>query len=124
MLSKSICRSTANSSEIAASRAKTRINWAKVRLLWGVHPMCDFHEWLKCFQLVGVSYSTSREWFHIQNFTAFNGVVFWEDFVMWRQRRTGVVSLHDSDELEKNKSPLKNHALNLPAKSRKFLSQL
>ena len=73
--------------------------------------------------LAGVSYSTSREWFHIQNFPAFNGVVFWEDFVMWRQRRTGVASIRDSDEPEKNKSPLKNYDLNLPAKARNLLSQ-
>ena len=48
--------------------------------------------------LAGISYSTSREWFHIQNFPTFNGVVFWEDFVMWRQRRTGIASIRDSDE--------------------------
>jgi hypothetical protein len=48
-----------------------------------------------------ISNSTSREWFYIQNFPAFNGVVFWEEFVIWRQRRTGVASLRDSDEPEK-----------------------
>ena len=48
--------------------------------------------------LAGISYSTPREWFHIQNFPTFNGVVFWEDFVMWRQRRTGIASIRDSDE--------------------------
>jgi DNA-binding transcriptional regulator YiaG len=36
--------------------------------------------------LAGISYSSSREWFHIQNFPTFNGVVFWEGFVMWRQQ--------------------------------------
>ena len=73
--------------------------------------------------LAGISYSTSREWFHIQYFPAFNGVVFWEDFVMWRQRQTGVASLRDADESEKNKSPLKKYDLNLPAKAKKILSQ-
>jgi hypothetical protein len=73
--------------------------------------------------LAGVSYSTSREWFHIQDFPAFNGVVFWEDFVMWRQRRTGIAGVRDADESGKNKSPLKNYTLNLPAKAKKLLSQ-
>jgi hypothetical protein len=49
----------------------------------------------------GISYSASREWFHIQHFPAFNGVVFWEDFIMGRQRRKGVASLCDSDEPKK-----------------------
>jgi hypothetical protein len=73
--------------------------------------------------LAGISYSSSREWFHIQNFPAFNGVVFWEDFVMWRQRRTGVASRRDPDEPEKNKFPLKNCDLNLPVKAQNLLSR-
>ena len=73
--------------------------------------------------LAGISYSTSREWFHIHNFPTFNGVVFWEDFVMWRQQQTGVANLCDSNESEKNKSAQKNHELNLPVKARNLLSQ-
>lgn len=34
----------------------------------------------------GISYSTARSWFHLPGFPAFHGVVFWEDFVAWRQR--------------------------------------
>ncbi len=73
--------------------------------------------------LAGVSYSTSREWFHIQGFPAFNGVVFWEDFVLWRQRKTGIVAHCDLTELERNKFSIQNHELSLPEKARKILSQ-
>jgi hypothetical protein len=36
-----ICRSTANSSEVAATCEVTKINGAKVRLPWGVHPISE-----------------------------------------------------------------------------------
>jgi hypothetical protein len=73
--------------------------------------------------LAGIAYSNSREWFHIHDFPTFNGVVFWEDFVLWRQRRTGVSSLSNLDKPEKNKSSLEDYHLNLPPKARKILSQ-
>jgi hypothetical protein len=34
--------------------------------------------------LIGVSYSTAREWFRLPGFPAFRGVIFWQDFVVWR----------------------------------------
>ena len=34
----------------------------------------------------GISYSTARDWFHAKGFPAFNGKVFWQDFVTWRRR--------------------------------------
>jgi hypothetical protein len=73
--------------------------------------------------LTGISYSTSREWFHIQNFPAFNGVIFWEDFVLWRQQRTGIAHAPELREPERTKPSLKNCELNLPAKARNLLSQ-
>jgi hypothetical protein len=73
--------------------------------------------------LAGIAYSNSRVWFHIHDFPTFNGVVFWEDFVLWRQRRTGVSSLSNLDKPEKNKSSLEDYHLNLPPKARKILSQ-
>lgn len=40
--------------------------------------------------LVGVSYSTARQWFHLPGFPAFRGMVFWQDFVDWRKGQAGL----------------------------------
>jgi hypothetical protein len=37
----------------------------------------------------GVSYSTAREWFHLPGFPVFRGVIFWKDFVRWRNGQNG-----------------------------------
>ena len=37
----------------------------------------------------GVSYSTARCWFHLAGFPAFQGVIFWQDFVQWRASQNG-----------------------------------
>jgi hypothetical protein len=37
--------------------------------------------------LAGISYSVAREWFHSTGFPAVRGMVFWEDFVLWRRTR-------------------------------------
>lgn len=39
--------------------------------------------------LAGISYSVAREWFQMQGFPRFEGVVFWQDFVDWRNDRNG-----------------------------------
>ena len=39
--------------------------------------------------LAGVSYTTAREWLHLPGFPTFCGVVFWQDFVLWRRLHTG-----------------------------------
>lgn len=39
--------------------------------------------------LAGVSYSTAREWLHLPGFPALRGLVFWQDFVLWRRSQTG-----------------------------------
>jgi hypothetical protein len=39
--------------------------------------------------LAGISYSVAREWFQMQGFPRFEGVVFWQDFVDWRNSRNG-----------------------------------
>ena len=39
--------------------------------------------------LAGVSYSVAREWFQMKGFPRLEGVVFWEDFVEWRNGRNG-----------------------------------
>ena len=38
--------------------------------------------------LVGVSYTTARDWFRLPGFPVFQGVVFWSDFERWRAKRT------------------------------------
>ena len=38
----------------------------------------------------GVSYSTARAWFRLSGFPAFQGVIFWQDFVRWRMDQTGL----------------------------------
>jgi len=40
----------------------------------------------------GISYSTAREWFRLQGFPAFRGVIFWQDFVRWRTGQNGFYS--------------------------------
>jgi hypothetical protein len=35
----------------------------------------------------GVSYSTARSWFHLPGFPVFHGLIFWQDFVLWRTNR-------------------------------------
>ncbi|HVU08067.1 MAG TPA: hypothetical protein VHG89_05945 [Verrucomicrobiae bacterium] len=34
--------------------------------------------------LAGISYSVARAWFQIKGFPRVQGVVFWQDFVWWR----------------------------------------
>jgi hypothetical protein len=34
--------------------------------------------------LAGISYSVAREWFNMKGFPRVQGVVFWQDFVAWR----------------------------------------
>jgi hypothetical protein len=37
----------------------------------------------------GISYSTAREWFRLPGFPVFRGVIFWQDFVQWRNSQNG-----------------------------------
>ena len=39
--------------------------------------------------LAGISYSVARDWFQLKGFPRFEGVVFWQDFVVWRNDRNG-----------------------------------
>ena len=40
--------------------------------------------------LAGISYSTARTWFRQPGFPCLSGVVFWDDFVRWRNAKTGL----------------------------------
>ena len=46
--------------------------------------------------LTGVSYSTARAWFRQPGFPSFSGVVFWQDFVQWRNAKTGLKATIDT----------------------------
>jgi hypothetical protein len=39
--------------------------------------------------LAGLSYSVAREWFNTKGFPRVQGVVFWQDFVQWRNQQNG-----------------------------------
>ncbi|HTV40016.1 MAG TPA: hypothetical protein VMF08_05550 [Candidatus Sulfotelmatobacter sp.] len=39
--------------------------------------------------LAGISYSVAREWFNTKGFPRVQGVVFWQDFVQWRNQQNG-----------------------------------
>ena len=39
--------------------------------------------------LAGISYSVAREWFNMKGFPRVQGVVFWQDFVQWRNQQNG-----------------------------------
>lgn len=39
--------------------------------------------------LAGISYSVAREWFQIKGFPRVQGVVFWTDFIDWRNLQNG-----------------------------------
>jgi len=45
--------------------------------------------------LAGVSYSCARAWFRQAGFPAISGVVFWPDFVQWRNARTGLQNVNE-----------------------------
>jgi len=38
--------------------------------------------------LVGISYSAARGWFRMPGFPVIRGVVFWQDFVQWRNAQS------------------------------------
>jgi len=50
--------------------------------------------------LVGVSYSVAREWVQLPGFPRFQGVVFWQDFVDWRNDQNGRKALLKNPPLQ------------------------
>ena len=55
--------------------------------------------------LAGVSYSVAREWFQLPGFPRFEGVVFWQDFVDWRNNRNGKHTTVTVSHVEKDSIP-------------------
>lgn len=54
--------------------------------------------------LAGVSYSVAREWFHLPEFPALLGKVFWADFVLWRRIQNRPKSLPSSNAIENSEA--------------------
>jgi len=69
--------------------------------------------------LAGISYSTAREWFRLPGFPVLEGVVFWPDFVQWRQARHG---LNRSRPERAAVKPSSSVAGELPAKAKDILA--
>ena len=65
----------------------------------------------------GVSYSTARIWFHLPDFPAFRGVVFWQDFVHWRSEQHE----HKSPSLPQAKSETLLGLSHLPPRAAQIL---
>ena len=54
--------------------------------------------------VAGISYSSAREWFHEAGFPAIRGMVFWQDFVLWRRIKLGMTP-HSAIERRPQPSP-------------------
>ena len=72
--------------------------------------------------LAGISYSIARDWFRARGFPVFNGKVFWQDFVMWRQRQTGI-EVSAANHTQTVSVPPGQPALEFPEKARRLLAQ-
>jgi hypothetical protein len=55
-------------------------------------------------RLAGISYSQARDWFRKPGFPAIGSVVFWIDFVLWRQAQCGLTALLDQAKCAAAKS--------------------
>ena len=76
--------------------------------------------------LAGVSYSTARAWFRLPGFPVLNGVVFWSDFVRWRQGKVGVATpserVPSGNETSDHKAPSGNRR-GWPPRAAKILAE-
>lgn len=54
--------------------------------------------------LAGFSYSSARMWFREDGFPVIRGMVFWQDFVLWRRIRMGMTP-HSAIEPHPKPSP-------------------
>ncbi len=75
--------------------------------------------------LAGISYSTAREWFHLPGFPVIRGVVFWQDFVQWRNAQNGLKELSESvaqrNSVKNPKEICGATASNMPPKAARIL---
>jgi hypothetical protein len=76
--------------------------------------------------LAGVSYSTARTWFRRPGFPLVCGVVFWQDFVVWRKNQTGLCQVNaehsrkDTENATAKAAPIK---LQLPERAARILRE-
>lgn len=77
--------------------------------------------------LAGISYSVAREWFQIKGFPRVQGVVFWKDFVEWRNLQSGGNRLSQNFQqpgAANNFAELKRPAtIGLPARAVQILNE-
>lgn len=75
--------------------------------------------------LAGISYTAARSWFRLPGFPAFCGVVFWQDFVRWRNAQAGVPkpNNHLSTEGDGRVQVVPRIGTNLPARAAQILAE-
>lgn len=75
--------------------------------------------------LAGISYSAARTWFRKPSFPVCCGVVFWQDFVRWRNAQAGFQNTNQSDcENQENKvQAMPKNAMNFPMRAAQLLAQ-
>ena len=75
--------------------------------------------------LAGVSYSAARAWFKQPGFPAFNGVVFWQDFVQWRNAKTGLGNANnfESQSAERTRSVATKPVMMFTGKAAQLLAE-
>src|SRR5215475_9643817 len=71
--------------------------------------------------LAGVSYSVARDWFQMKGFPRLEGVVFWQDFVEWRNNRYGGTVILNNAPLPASVENKRTPVSGLPAKAAKIL---
>jgi hypothetical protein len=74
--------------------------------------------------LAGISHSVAREWFQIKGFPRVEGVVFWKDFVQWRNLQNGGKHLSQNFQLpvaSNNSAEFKRPTAGLPARATQIL---
>lgn len=74
--------------------------------------------------LVGISYSAARAWFRQSGFPAFSGVVFWQDFVQWRNAKTGLnCKKAESDSIVQQQRNPSESTMIFPERAAKILAE-
>jgi hypothetical protein len=75
--------------------------------------------------LAGISYSVAREWFGIKGFPRVQGVVFWQDFVQWRNQQNGNRPFPQSSAAAiSSLEPIRPKIAGLPQRAAKILHDI
>ncbi len=75
--------------------------------------------------LAGISYSAARAWFRLPGFPGFCGVVFWQDFVQWRNAQAGLRSGNQTvfEKRDDAVQAVPKGGANLPGRAAQILAQ-